>query len=206
MAETGDYTGDFSELTPIQKQNLLAYRVRKLQTKQAFGNKIKLVTPESEILEEDRPMAIPLADLDSKKQVLMKFAEVTEYPDGSTELVHDRESQPIPDNAEDVLVALQRTLDTYEKTKSAAEAKKRREAASYKVPKGFKLVPIDDEEPAELPESLQVQDQLGVVVDSTNVSKDVNKAKSKSKKEAAKTEVNSREDNIKQLLAALLNG
>ena len=54
-----EYTGNLDDLTPLQQQNLLAFRIRKLRTQQAHGDKVQIVTPESEVLNTNRPMALP---------------------------------------------------------------------------------------------------------------------------------------------------
>lgn len=111
---SGEYTGSLEDLTPLQQRNLLAFRIRKLLTKQAYGDKVVITTPESEVLDETHPMALPLSDINSNKQVVMKFDTIKEFPDGTKVLEHEREDQPLTDTAEDLVTAMKRTLDELE--------------------------------------------------------------------------------------------
>lgn len=175
------YEGDLDDLTRIQQQNLLGFRIRKLRTEQAHGDKVTLVDSESDVLARTQPMAIPMADLETNKQVVMKFDSEREYPDGRRELVYTSDEQPLPESTEDIIDALKRTLSQLEASTKIKRGKKRQKpAATFEVPAGYKLVPIEDKAPAAVSEA-----KLGTAV--------------------ARDEEPAGEDKIDQLLEAILS-
>ena len=179
-----EFNGNFDELTPVQQRNLLAFRIRKLLTKQAYGNKVVIATPESEVLDETHPMALPLSSINSRKQVVMRFAGETEYPDGSKERDYEAEDQPLSDTTEDIIVAMKRTLDQLEAAIGGKKKAKRKPV----------IEEVQEEEP--VAEIKPTPNSLGTVIE--------NEAKKEVKK-TKKTETKvDRQTKIKDFISCLL--
>ena len=141
------------ELTPVQKRNLEALHLKKDILAEQYGNKITILTTDEEAVSMDGFLAIPVSELvrDGDKQLIMKCAVVVEDErTGERYLKYDADETPAADDTEDVMDAIKRTIESFEERNRKAidrsKLPKKREDVVMAIPKGYKLVKIDEEE------------------------------------------------------------
>lgn len=155
------------ELTPMQKRNLEALRLKKDMLAERYGNKITILTTDEDAISLDGPLAIPVSDLvrDGDKQLIMKCAVVVEDErTGERYLKYDADETPAADDTEDVMDAIKRTIEAFEERNRKAidrsKLPKKREDVVMAIPKGYKLVKIDEEEDTIIPEESEVSEDV----------------------------------------------
>lgn len=162
-------------LTPMQQRNVEALHLKKQMLADQYGNKITIMTTDEEALALDGPLAIPVSELvrDGDKQLIMKCAVVVEDErTGERYLKYEADETPTADDTEDVMDAIKRTIEHYEERNRKAIDKsklpKKREEVVMAIPKGYKLVKIDDEEDAVVPEQptkvISEDEELGTII------------------------------------------
>lgn len=140
---------DMSNLSDLQRRNLAAIRIKRAQMRNQFGKHIQIVDTDDEVLARNEPIAIPASALMTDKQIVIRMDNILERPNGSLELISDKRNQPLADNLEDVLTALEYTADMME-AQTKRDTKERLVAQQeFVVPEGYKLVKIEDDPKAE---------------------------------------------------------
>lgn len=193
-------------LTPVQQRNKLAFEIKKRLIQKQYGGKIQLIDTMDDILRADSPMAIPVQDLDTKgKQLHIPCAVVVEDEEtGERYLAHDYGEMPVADDTIDVITVLRDTLDDLVSKEKSAKAKtklRKKSQQSFEVPEGYKLVKIEEEDPALALEVAGPEEAEPEMVDSFGVLA----AKKEDVKavEAPVAEPNNSNDEIKQVLLTL---
>ena len=155
-----------SELTDLQRRNLAAIRIKRAQMKNQFGKHIQIVDTDEQVLSRNEPIAIPASALMTDKQLVIRMDNILERPNGALELIADKRNQPLADNLEDVLTALEYTADMME-AQTKRDAKGRVVSRTeFVVPEGYKLVKIEEESPVaqSIPDIPVISNDLGVMV------------------------------------------
>lgn len=180
------------ELTPMQKRNLEALRLKKQILADQYGSKVTIMTTDEEAIALDGPLAIPISELDrdGAKQLIMKCAVVVEDErTGDRYLKYDADETPVAGDTEDVMDAIKRTIEQFEERNRRAVDKsrlpKKREDVLMAIPRGYKLVKIDEEEDAVVPEDTPTAEELPQAKEETDMGKII-PAKKASKKDSIK--------------------
>lgn len=140
-----DYNSiDKSNLTDLQRRNLAAWKLKQFEIKQQYGDKVQIVNTLDEILSMKHPLTVPVSAINTDKQLSIIMEELREDPDGTVSLVHERGDMPVANTVSDVTAALERQVELWEEIERARNVKKRKN--DFVVPKGYKLVKIDEEE------------------------------------------------------------
>lgn len=155
---------DRTKLSDLQRRNLAALQLKQYEIKQQYGDRIQIINPIEEVLSSTRPLTIPLGALDPGKQVSIFMEELCEYPDGSVGLVHERGEMPMSSEISDITKALEAKVDEYRMLDEMRTSRKRKKT-EFTVPEGYKLVKIEDDEPATVAEASQpITDSIGVAI------------------------------------------
>ena len=185
------------ELTPVQKRNLEALHLKKDILAEQYGNKITILTTDEEAVSMDGFLAIPVSELvrDGDKQLIMKCAVVVEDErTGERYLKYDADETPAANDTEEVMDAIKRTIEAFEERNRKAidrsKLPKKREEVVMAIPKGYKLVKIDEEEDTIIPDTAEA---------TTPVEEEADMGKILPSKKSAK------KDSIKAMLMALLS-
>lgn len=136
---------DRSTLTDIQRRNLACMRIKNALVKQQYGNGIEISTPLDEVLSATGPCAIPMAAINTDKQLSIFMDGIREELDGTVVELYDKEAPEIAGNVESLTAALERTADFLEKAIAQRNSRPTSKKA-FKVPEGYKLVKIEDDE------------------------------------------------------------
>ena len=157
---------DRTKLSDMQRRNLAAWQLKQYELKQQYGDRIRIVNTIDDILSMTRPLTIPISALDPGKQLSIMMEELREDADGSVSLVHERGEMPIADSVTDITLALEAKVDEYRKIDEMRTMRKRKKE-EFQVPKGYKLVKMDDTEdiPVDVVETGSVvEDTIGVSI------------------------------------------
>ena len=136
---------DKSGLTDIQRRNLASMRIKNALVKRQYGNGIEIITPLDEVLSATGPCAIPTGAIATDKQLSIFLDGLREELDGTVVELYDKSAPVIADGVESITVALERTADYLENAIAQRNSKPAAQKA-FKVPKGYKLVKIEDDE------------------------------------------------------------
>lgn len=167
-----DYNSiDKSTLTDLQRRNLAAWRLKQFEIKQQYGDKVQIVNSLDDVLKMTHPLTIPTGAINTDRQLSIMMEELRETPDGVVTLVHERGEAPIASTVSDVTLELERQVDLWEQIEAARTARKYKRE-EFVVPKGYKLVKIEDETPSPnvskaadiLVGEIEVKDNMGVPV------------------------------------------
>lgn len=135
---------DKTMLTDIQRRNLACMRIKNALVKRQYGSGIEIITPLEEVLSATGPCTIPMAAINTDKQLSIFMDGIKEELDGTIVELYDKENPEIAGNVESLTAALERTADFLEKAIAQRNSKPASKKA-FKVPKGYKLVKIEDD-------------------------------------------------------------
>lgn len=137
---------DKSTLTDLQRRNAAAWMLKQYEIKQQFGDKVQIVDSLEDVLRMSHPLTVPVSAIDTDKQLSIIMEEMREYPDGTVSLIHERGSAPVASTVSDVTLELERQVAVWQQIEQA-RSKKRHKTSEFRIPEGYKLVKVDDNEP-----------------------------------------------------------
>lgn len=139
---------DRSTLTDIQRRNLASIRIKNALIRRQYGDGITISNPLEDVLAQTGPCALPIGAINTNKQLSIYLDGLREELDGTVTELYDKESPDIADGVISLTEALEATADLLERSTDQHIRNKNRKAsaAKYNVPKGYKLVKIEDDE------------------------------------------------------------
>lgn len=162
---------DKSTLTDIQRRNLACMRIKNALVQQQYGSGIEIITPIEDVLSATGPCTIPMSAINTDKQLSIFMDGIREELDGTVVELYDKEAPEIASGVESLTAALERTADFLEQSISRRNSKPAAGKKSFKIPKGYKLVKIEDDE--EQPEDIESDGEVAT----NNIGSSVPKAK-----------------------------